>query len=76
MSPGRDHHDLELFQGRVDGQSVAAMVEVAWMVNEWPADRHGAEIPVKESREIRYFLRLVGTYFRRRRLQQRKRRRL
>jgi hypothetical protein len=31
-------------------------------------DRHGAEIPLTESREIRYFLRLVRTYFRGRRL--------
>ena len=28
-----------------------------------PPDRHGPEIPVKESCEIRYFLRLVETYF-------------
>jgi hypothetical protein len=31
------------------------MVEVAWMVNGLPSDRHGAEIPEKESREVRYF---------------------
>ena len=56
--------EIPRFPRRVYGQSVAAMVEVAWMATGLPPDRHGAESPVTESREIRYFLRLGGTYFR------------
>jgi hypothetical protein len=54
----------------VHGQSVAAMVGAAWMVNGLPPDRYGAGIPVpvKESREMRDFLRLVGTHSPRRRV--------
>jgi hypothetical protein len=37
------------------------MVGVAWMVNGLPPDRHSVDTPEKGSREIRYFLRLVGT---------------
>jgi hypothetical protein len=40
---------LGILPHRVHGQSVAAMVGVAAMVNG-PPDSHGAEIPVKESR--------------------------
>jgi hypothetical protein len=56
-----------IFPRRVHGQSVAATVEVAWMESGVPPDRHGAEIPVRGSREIRYFPRLGGTYLRGRR---------
>jgi hypothetical protein len=37
---------------RVHGQSVATPVEVAWKVTGLHPDRHGGEIPAKESREI------------------------
>jgi hypothetical protein len=60
-----------IFLRRVHSQSVAAMVGVARLVNGLPPDRHGTEIPVKESREIRYFLRLVETYFHGRRFRPR-----
>jgi hypothetical protein len=64
--PGRDHHDSwEYSKRRVHHQSVTAMGEAARMVNGLPADRQGA---VRESREIRYLLRLGRTYFRGRRI--------
>src|SRR5450755_386514 len=36
---------------RVHGQSVAALVEVAWMVNGLPPDRHALRFLSRESRE-------------------------
>ena len=33
------------------------------MVNGLPPDRHGTEIPVKESREMRYFIRMTSLPF-------------
>src|SRR5450755_1160775 len=65
MTPaGRESLDIGNDQRRAHRESATAMGEAARMVDGLPADRQGA---VRDSREIRYLLRLGGNYFRGRR---------
>jgi hypothetical protein len=59
--PGRDHHGFWEYSNA--GGMVNPWPPWSRMVNGLPPDRHGTEIPVKESREMRYFLRMTSIPF-------------